>query len=146
MWWWEDVIGFWGYLKRANRMNVIICKNEDRIWSLHRDYTEAKEAASCGNIHMSKPHLPIRHIEERLKLQASKIRLSDIGLWRRDKDVHKKDFNEYMREVASQAQKLKGKNRRCTTTWRIMIREEIENNCPASPFYGMELWPISNRN
>lgn len=64
-------------------MKMKILEAGDGVWSLHRDYIKELRNSRCGGCTMSKPHIAIKHIMERLKPQQQKTRIRDIIRWRK---------------------------------------------------------------
>lgn len=88
------------------RMDMSLSEAEDRVWSFHSYYLQVLENAGYANLPSEKPHISIAHILKRLQPAKLYSRMKDIIEWRKVEQFDRKDFNTFMREVASQAVKL----------------------------------------
>lgn len=104
-------------------MKMDIDESEDRVWTLHRDYTSALENTGFSDIPQSKPHIAISHILKRVKPKALKSRIKNIVLWRKDIQFDRKDFGAFMRELALQAKKLESEQ-----AGSVRTNHEVDNS------------------
>ena len=91
---------------RDVKMNMKMDDAEDRVWTLHHTYITVLEAAGMTDLPEKKPHIAIGHILKRVEPKLLRRRMKDILIWRKDEGFEKKDFGEFMRELAKQAKRL----------------------------------------
>lgn len=91
---------------RPLAMKLNIVEAEDRVWTFHRDYLYLLEAAGYEQLPIAKPHIAIGHIMKRIRPASLSNRMKSVAKWRKDEGFEKKDFNNFMRELAKQAKKL----------------------------------------
>lgn len=74
---------------------------EDRIWSFHRDYTQALDVTGFGTLPKEKRHISIQHILDRVRPAKLKMRIDNITRWREDEHFDKVDFGRFLRELVN---------------------------------------------
>lgn len=87
-------------------MNTSLPEAEDRIWTLHRQYLTVLRSAGYTDLTEKKPHIAVGHILKRVKPYELRQRMRDIIKWRKDDQFGKRDFGDFMRELAKQAKRL----------------------------------------
>lgn len=80
-----------------------------RVWSVHRDYLRTLRSAGYDTIPEARPHIALKYIHNRLKLQYFRTRMDDITLWRKNKQFDKPDFNALMRMVVTHSKQFNQK-------------------------------------
>lgn len=102
----ENQLSLINLVVRDVKMNMNILEAEDRVWSLHRHYNCVLKNAGFADLIEKKPHIAIGHILKRVKPVELQSRMHEIIKWRRDDNFDRKDFGEFMRELAKQAKRL----------------------------------------
>lgn len=87
-------------------MDMQMIESNKRVWTLRRDYCNALRNAGYGDLHIKKPHLAINHILGKLKPHALYKRMNDLISWRKDENFHKENFDRFVREIATQAERI----------------------------------------